>query len=162
MSEHQVNRCVMGIDPGLSGAIAFIFESDPHRIAVEDMPVVDGNVSAPILAQTIRKFAPSYAVIEHVNAMPKQGVSSTFNFGKAFGQVIGVGGALNIPLHFVTATKWKRRFHLSADKEEARAMALRLFPACATSFARKKDHGRAEAALIAKYGAEELFPWSAA
>ncbi len=154
------DRCVMGIDPGLSGAIAFLFTRDPHRVAVEDMPVVDGNVSAPILAQTIKKYAPSYAVIEHVNAMPKQGVSSTFNFGKAFGQVIGVGGALNIPLHFVTASKWKRRFALSADKEEARALALRLFPACATSFARKKDHGRAEAALIAKYGAEELFPWS--
>lgn len=67
------DRCVMGIDPGLSGAIAFLFTRDPHRVAVEDMPVVDGNVSAPILAQTIKKYAPSYAVIEHVNAMPKQG-----------------------------------------------------------------------------------------
>lgn len=155
-------RCIMGIDPGLSGAIAFLFVDDPHRVAVEDMPVVDGNVSASLLAQKIKAFAPSYAVIEHVHAMPKQGVSSTFNFGKAFGQVIGVGGALNIPLHFVTPAKWKKRFLLSADKEEARAMALRLFPACAASFARKKDHGRAEAALIAKYGAEELFPWSIA
>lgn len=155
-------RCIMGIDPGLSGAIAFLFIDEPHRVAVEDMPVVDGNVSASLLTQKIKAFAPSYAVIEHVHAMPKQGVSSTFNFGKAFGQVIGVGGALNIPLHFVTAAKWKRRFLLSADKEEARAKALQLFPACAASFARKKDHGRAEAALIAKYGAEELFPWSVA
>lgn len=152
--------CVMGVDPGLSGAIAFLFPDDPHRVAVEDMPVVDGNVSASLLAASIRKFAPSYAVIEHVGAMPGQGVTSMFNFGKAVGQVIGVGGALNIPLHFVTPAKWKRRFALSADKEEARAKALQFFPSCAASFARKKDHGRAEAALIAKYGAEELFPWS--
>lgn len=155
------NRCIMGIDPGLSGAIAFLFTNDPHRVSVEDMPVVDGNISAAILAKSIKTYAPSYAVIEFVSAMPKQGVTSTFNFGKAFGQAIGVLGALNVPLHYVTPRKWKLRYALSADKEEARAKALQLFPSCADSFKRKKDHGRAEAALIAKYGVEILFPWSA-
>lgn len=155
-------RCICGIDPGLSGAIAFIFEGDPTRVAVEDMPLADNNISAPLLAAIIKKYAPSYAVIEFVAAMPKQGVTSTFNFGKAYGQAIGVLGAHNIPLHYVTPRKWKQRFNLSAEKEEARAKALQLFPICAESFKRKKDHNRADAALIAKYGIEVLFPWSAA
>jgi crossover junction endodeoxyribonuclease RuvC len=69
---------------------------------------------------------------------------------------IGVIGAAAIPLHLVTPAKWKGHLRLSSDKEQARALALRLFPACSEHFKRKKDHGRAEAALIARYGAETL------
>lgn len=158
----MTDRVIMGIDPGLSGAIAFYFQNEPTRVAVEDMPLADGNISAALLADRIVTFGPTYAVIESVSAMPGQGVVSMFNFGKAFGQAIGVIGALNIPLHFVTPRKWKAAYNLGSDKEECRAKALMLFPSCAASFARKKDHGRAEAALIAKYGSDVLFPWSAA
>jgi crossover junction endodeoxyribonuclease RuvC len=155
-------RCILGIDPGASGAIAFYFTDAPDRVSVHDVPTVDGAISSALLADLIRTHGPSIAVIEAVSAMPGQGVSSMFNFGKAFGQAIGVVGTLKIPAHFVTPSKWKKHFRLSSDKEECRARALQLFPACAASFARKKDHGRAEAALIAKFGAETLFPWSAA
>ena len=155
-------RCILGIDPGASGAIAFYFTNAADRVSVKDMPTVDGAISSALLADIIRCHGPCVAVIEAVGAMPGQGVSSMFNFGKAFGQAIGVVGALKIPAHFVTPGKWKKHYRLSADKEECRARALQLFPACAEHFARKKDHGRAEAALIAKFGAETLFPWSAA
>ena len=154
--------CILGLDPGVSGAIAFIFSDDPNRVAVEDVPVVAGEISAALLADRIKAFGPSIAMIERVSAMPGQGVSSMFGFGVSFGQARGVIGALNIPLHYVTPAKWKKHFRLSSDKEEARKLALHLFPSCSTSFARKKDHGRAEAALIARYGFETLFPASAA
>lgn len=155
-------RCILGIDPGLSGALAFHYMDAADLVAVEDMPLADGSISSALLASIIKRHAPTIAMIEAVSAMPGQGVTSMFNFGKAFGTTIGVVSALNIPLHFATPQKWKKHYRLSSDKEECRARALQLFPACAASFARKKDHGRAEAALIAKFAAETLFPWSAA
>lgn len=158
----MIERCICGIDPGLSGALAFIFQNEPNRVAIEDMPIADGDVCAPLLSDIIRKYRPSYAVIEFVSSMPGQGVASTFKFGKSYGQALGVLGAHNVPLHYVTPRKWKQRFNLTAEKDESRAKALQLFPACAASFARKKDHNRADAALIAKYGLEVLFPWSTA
>jgi len=151
--------CICGIDPGLSGAIAFYFPSHPERVAVEDMPLADGEVSTPLLAEMIVSFQPSLAVIERVSAMPGQGVVSMFNFGRAYGDVRGCIGALAIPIQYVTPGKWKKHYQLGADKEECRGRALQLFPSCAEHFKRKKDHGRGEAALIAKYGAEVLFDW---
>src|SRR5262249_55246463 len=136
-------RCILGIDPGISGALAFFFPEYPERVAVEDMPVVAGEVDAVTLAKRITVMGPDVAVLERVNAMPGQGVSSTFKFGRSYGVIIGVIGAAAIPLHLVTPAKWKTHLRLSADKEMARALALRLFPACGAQFQRKKDHGRA-------------------
>jgi crossover junction endodeoxyribonuclease RuvC len=159
----MADRCIVGIDPGLSGALAFIFQDEPNRVAIEDMPVADGDICAPLLSGLIRKYAPSYAVIEFVASMPGQGVASTFKFGKSYGQAIGVLGSHNVPLHYVTPKKWKQRFNLlKTDKEASRNKALQLFPACAESFRYVKHHNRADAALIAKYGLEVLFPWSTA
>jgi len=154
--------CILGLDPGVSGAIAFFFCDAPDRVAVEDVPVVAGEISAHLLADRIKAYGPSIAMVERVSAMPGQGVSSMFNFGVSFGQARGVIGALNIPLHYVAPARWKKHFRISADKDAAREAAIRLFPSCAASFARKKDHGRAEAALIARYAFETLFPASAA
>ncbi|SDQ99079.1 crossover junction endodeoxyribonuclease RuvC [Rhizobiales bacterium GAS113] len=151
---HQV--CICGIDPGLSGAVAFYFPAAPDRVVAEDVPVAGGKIDAVTLAKRINQLGPTMAVIELVSARPGQGVTSMFKFGQAYGVVQGVIGSLEIPVHFVTPGVWKRHFHLSADKEMARALALRLFPACSAHFARKKDHGRAEAALVARYGAEKL------
>jgi len=149
-----VSFCILAIDPGLSGAIAIYFPTAPERVVAEDVPVVDGAIDGATLAARIEQFKPDVAIIERVAAMPKQGVSSTFTFGRSFGTVIGVVQALRIPQHMVTPGMWKKHFRLSADKEEARAHALQLFPAVAAQFSRKKDHGRAEAALIARYWAE--------
>lgn len=146
--------CILGIDPGASGAIAFYFPDHPELIAAEDVPLAGGKIDAATLAARIRQMKPDLGIIEQVGPMPKQGVSSTFNFGAAYGAVLGVIGALAIPSHLVTPPRWKKHFRLSADKEEARALALRLWPARAELFARKRDHGRAEAALLALYGAQ--------
>jgi len=147
---------VMGVDPGISGAIAFYFPMVPGRIAVDDVPVAGGEINVAELARLIRIHRPTMAVIERVSAMPGQGVASMFNFGRSYGDVRGVIGALDVPLHFVTPQKWKKHFGLSSDKDQSRLRAIRLFPAVAESFKLKKHDGRAEAALIALYGAEVL------
>jgi len=147
---------VMGVDPGISGAIAFYFPMVPGRIAVDDMPLAGGEVNVNELARLVRIHRPSVAVIERVSAMPGQGVVSMFNFGRAYGDVRGVIGALDVPLHLVTPQKWKKHFGLSSDKEQSRLRAIRTFPSVAESFKLKKHDGRAEAALIALYGAEVL------
>jgi len=145
--------CILGIDPGLTGAVAFFFPSAPDRVAAEDMPVVAGEVDCATLAARISQIAPAFAVVERVASMPKQGVASTFKFGQSYGAVRGVLAALQIRTHLVAPAVWKKHFRLDCDKEKARAMALRLFAASPEHFSRKKDHGRAEAALLALFGA---------
>lgn len=77
-----------------------------------------------------------------------------FRFGRAYGASLGVLAALRVPTHLVSATKWKRLFGLDADKEKSRPLALRLWPDRSDLFGRKRDHNRAEAALLARYGAD--------
>ncbi len=146
---------IMGIDPGISGAVAF-YHTVVSRVAVSDMPVAGREVNAAELARMIRTNQPDFAVIEQVHAMPGNGAVSMFNFGRSYGDVRGVIGALGVRLYFVTPQKWKKHFGLSSDKEQSRLRALRMFPAAAESFKLKKHDGRAEAALIALYGAEVL------
>lgn len=147
--------CILGIDPGLSGAIAFYFPTEPGRITAEDLPVAGNEIDAAQLARRIAQMRPTVAIIEQVNAMPGQGLSSTFKFGQAYGTARGVVQGLGIPLHLKTPNAWKKHFHLDADKEKARALAIRLWPS-STDFKLKKHHGRAEAALLARYAAEVL------
>jgi len=157
--------CILGVDPGISGALAFYYLDKRDGVIVEDMPLVDGTISSVLLAQLIKDHAPSIAMVENVtgNAGGKVGSKqSMFTFGRAFGQVLGVLGALQIEMHLETPAKWKAYFRLGKDKEESRKRAIDRFPASAAKyFARKADHNRAEAALIARYAAETLFPWSA-
>jgi len=145
--------CVLGIDPGLTGAIAYYFPAHPNMISVEDLPVVDHCLDAATLAQRIEQMRPDLAIIESVGSRPGEGVASVFKFGDTCGAIRGVVAALKIPVHRVHSTKWKRHFRLSSDKEESRSRALELWPASA-HFSRKRDHNRAEAALLARYGAE--------
>jgi hypothetical protein len=147
--------CILGVDPGVSGATAFYFPTAPERVAVEDMPTVAREVDTATLAQRIGQMAPDLAIVELVNAMPKQGVVSTFRFGVSYGAVRGVISAIGVPVHLVAPSRWKRHFGLNAEKEAARGLALRFWPT-SEHFGRKKDHGRAEAALLARYGAERV------
>ncbi len=121
-----------------------------------DMPVVDGNVDAATLASDIRQFAPNFAIVEIASARPGQGVSSVFRFGCGYGQILGVLASGGVPTQLIAASKWKRHFNLDSDKEKSRAMALRLWPDRSDLFRRKRDHGRAEAALLARYAAEKI------
>lgn len=147
---------VLGVDPGISGAVAFYYPQEaPSRIAVYDVPVAGGEINAPGLADLIQSHGATVAWIERVGSMPGNSASSMFNFGRSYGDVRGVIGALKIRTHFVTPQEWKKHFRLSRDKDESRMLAIRMFPDVAHHFQRKKDDGRAESALIALYGYQQ-------
>jgi crossover junction endodeoxyribonuclease RuvC len=118
------------------------------------LPSVAGRIDGCNLARRLRALAPGLAIVEAVGPMPKQGIASTSKFMRAAGNIEGVLEALEIPIRLVTATTWKRYFRVGTDKEKSRALALQRFPECADNFSRKKDHNRAEAALLALYGYE--------
>ncbi len=150
----------MGVEPGLSGALAFLFP-EHNAVGAEDMPTAAGDVDVATLAARIAQLKPDVAVVEHVASRPGQGVASVFKFGCGYGMVRGVVAAAGVPLHLVAPSRWKKYFGLDADKENARALALRLWPTRSDLFGRKRDHGRAEAALIARYWAENHAPAAA-
>lgn len=147
--------CIMGIDPGVSGAVAFYFPDYPNRIAIFDAPSVGKEINAPALTELIHTYKPTICYIESVNAMPKQGVTSSFNFGQAYGCVRGVVAACGVPTVLVSPRKWKAFFALDSDKEKSRRLAIMKWPD-GGHFNRKKDDGRAEAALIALYGSKQI------
>ena len=151
---------ILGIDPGLSGALAF-FTPGTGALVVHDVPVLaltrngkaKREVDAVELARLVDAAGPiDHAYIEAVGAMPGQGVSSVFAFGKVFGLLLGILAANFIPHTLVPPARWKRALRVPAEKDGARARASQLLPAHAGLWTRAKDDGRAEAALIAFYG----------
>lgn len=141
---------IVGVDPGLSGAVAWL--EDGNLIDAIDVPIMDGRIDASTLADMINSHPlPDIVVVEKVSSMPNQGVSSTFKFGQAYGAVLGIFGAMKLRIVHVTPTRWKKDLLLGSDKEKARAMAIDRWPESSSLFSRKKDHGRAEAALIAAW-----------
>lgn len=134
---------ILGIDPGAAGAIASVCPSTETW----DMPT-----TAHDLADLLRTFDPATTrvYIEKSQAMPGQGVSSMFKYGMHYGHLTGMLALLRIPYIEVSAATWKRVMGLTAEKADSRTMAQKLFPEA--SLSRKKDHGRAEALLIAEFG----------
>lgn len=139
----------IGIDPGKNGGIAMI----------EDEFIMVRPFSEETLIKELYDYFTSYkacrCVLEHVHAMPKQGVSSTFNFGMNFGFIQGVLKAYSIPYELVTPQKWKKEFSCTSDKNTSIEVCKRLFPNVnlkATDRCRKDHDGMAEALLIAEYG----------
>ena len=138
----------IGVDPGKNGGIAIIdsdgviaFPFSEERLLIE----LDG----------IAQEYECICYLEHVHAMPKQGVSSTFNFGMNFGIIQGVLKAYAIPYELVTPQKWKKEFSCTSDKNTSIEVCKRLFPNVnlkATEKCRKDHDGMAEALLIAEYG----------
>jgi hypothetical protein len=141
---------VAGIDPGMGGGVAFVSEGGGD-IAVFDMPVMAAMIDVDRLSRLFMEHPSRLAVVERGASMPKQGVASTFKFGMAFGAALAVPSCLKIPVQLVAARTWKKEFKLTKDKEGSRALAIQTWPGRGF-FDRKKDHGRAEAALIAWYG----------
>ncbi|MFG1188728.1 RuvC family protein [Xanthobacter flavus] len=144
---------ILGIDPGISGGWALL--AADGTLTAGDLPTVASEIDAVTFTKLVRASLPMAAFVEDVHSMPGQGVASTFKFGRAHGTVLGVLAAIEVPIHMVAPTRWKKHYRLDADKEKARALALRMWPA-ANCFGRKKDHGRAEAALIARFGSEVI------
>lgn len=149
----------LGIDPGAHGALAF-FNPDHGILDIIDMPIVavkrgaktKNEISAQMLAAIVRARRVDRAILEKVGAMPGQGVSSMFAFGRGVGTIEGVLAALHVPVDYVTPQTWQRAVNMRAGKDGARARAAEIFPAYAHLFARAKDDGRADAALISWWG----------
>jgi crossover junction endodeoxyribonuclease RuvC len=163
----------LGIDPGLSGAIAILADGEPAGFI--DMPTIARNVGkgmaldskglAALLRGVLQQHTGAYvsAVLEYVNAMPStkgaegeqrqaMGSSSAFRFGEGYGQVKGVLDTLGIDRTLVFPQQWKaHHWLLKQEKDAARIRAIKLAPTMAAQLARKKDVGRADALLIALY-----------
>lgn len=153
---------ILGIDPGLAGALA-LYDASADHLRVEDIPTFKIGTKSVIDANGLARIVDDWvsgqrvvAFLEFVSASPQMGVTSAFKFGVGFGLIQGVLAANFVRVEMVTPPAWKRAMKVTRDKDECRAAATRRFPALSPLFARKKDDGRAEAALIALYGARQL------
>lgn len=167
---------VVGIDPGLTGAIAVL---DGDDAAVFDMPVTEANGKSAIdrekLADLIGLDAladysepeDATAFVERAQSSPGMGVSSAFNYGMGYGVALGILAHLRVPTRLVHPAVWKRAMGLEApsrlklgrrkqNKDASLSRARQLYPQLQEHLGLKKHHGRAEAILIAHWGAEEL------
>ena len=158
---------ILGIDPGLSGGLALVEAGNrPLLLAVSDVPTTGEKAKRRVdvggVLQFVRQYPPDHAIIERAQAMPEQGASSGFIYGRAVGALEAAIEALGIPLTVIESTAWKKAHGLiKRGKEDSRQRAIRLFPGAA-GFERKLDHNRAEAALIAYYGLQIILPRAAA
>ena len=157
---------IIGIDPGLSGGIA-ILENNKIK-EMFDMPVIaEGKknkrqLNSALLAQLIKDnigdINDSVVVVEQVNAMPGQGVTSMFNFGQTFGAIKGICAALELPIFFVRPAKWKKHFELiNSSKDASRTKVIEMYPSIAEKLSKKKDVNKSDAILIARYYSETRF-----
>ena len=153
---------IIGIDPGISGSICFL--DNGKILDVIEMPImtdgkknkkqVNGSQVYNEITKRIKQFEKNQirVVIEHVSAMPGQGVTSMFNFGQSFGILKGICTAMQLPMYFVRPTKWKKYFNLlNSEKDASRTRAIEIFPYFSSQLSRKKDSHKADAILIASF-----------
>jgi len=153
---------VIGIDPGISGAICFFEEGQIKEII--DMPTmadgkknkrqINGPQTYNEIYSRIKKVSKNdiTVVIEQVSAMPGQGVTSMFNFGQSFGVLKGICSAMQLSMQFVRPAKWKKYFGLiKAEKDASRTKVIEIFPYVSSQLSRKKDSNKADAILIASF-----------
>ncbi len=151
---------ILGVDPGLYGALA---SWDGTQLIVVDVPIVKarsrGNeVNLPAFADLVQELAPfDAAYIERNSSRPHEGISSARKGGLVEGIILGCVVVYSKNITRVAPTQWKRVMKLTKDKDYSITRAIELFPTYHNLFARKKDHGRAEAALLALYGYTQIF-----
>jgi crossover junction endodeoxyribonuclease RuvC len=122
-----------------------------------DIPSLDGELNVAAFALLVDTLKPDVAIVEKVHAFPKQGVSSSFKFGRAFGAIHGVIAAKGIPVRPAIPFVWKRHHQISgSDKNRSRVVATQLYPMLAKDLSRVRDHGRAEALLIARWHVDKF------
>lgn len=133
---------IIGIDPGKSGGVAWCEQGQLEPL-VAKMPETVHE-----LADLLRSIGPGKCYLEQVNAMPGQGVTSMFTFGRGLGNIEGVLAALAIPFEWVSPRRWQGalRCQTGGDKNVSKRKALELFPKT------KWTHATADAALICEYG----------
>lgn len=157
-----MNNWILGVDPGLSGCMAMLYNG---AVDVFDVPTTTRTVNKKekrqidpySLAAWLETQRPliKFAVIEQVGTMPGQGVTSAFNFGFTTGVIHGIIAACGIEIRTVPPQVWKRKYGLlGQNKDASRGEASRRFPQFTHLWQLKKHDGRAEAALLALYGSE--------
>jgi crossover junction endodeoxyribonuclease RuvC len=157
---------IIGIDPGLSGAIAILEDNKIKELF--DMPVMpDGKKNkrqlnsallVKLIKNNIEDLEKTVMVVEQVNAMPGQGVTSMFNFGQTFGAIKGICAALGLPIFLVRPAKWKKHFELiNSSKDASRTKAIEMYPSASEQLSKKKDVNKSDAILIARYYSETRF-----
>jgi Holliday junction resolvasome RuvABC endonuclease subunit len=164
---------ILGIDPGLTGGAAVLATGGdldgPARVVdAIDIPTKGEDAKRRVdvleLARWISACIPDVAFIERAQAMPRQGSSSGFIYGRAVGALEAAAILAHVQLHVIEPSAWKKAFALpgtgeigvTAAKEAARQALIRVMPSAERFVLRKGDHGRAEAVLIAMYGADLL------
>ena len=138
---------IIGIDPGVSGAISILHKKKVQNI-IEIPTMIDGKKNkrqingaqvAKIIQSEIINNEDTFIVVEQVHAMPGQGVTSMFNFGQSFGVIKGVCAALNLPIYFVRPNKWKKHFDLiKSNKDASRTKATEIYPEISDMISKKK------------------------
>ena len=157
---------IIGIDPGLSGAIAII--ENNTVLGIFDMPVMaEGKKNkrqlnsaqlVNIIKENVKKEEEIVVVVEQVNAMPGQGVTSMFNFGQTFGAIKGISATLKLPIFLVRPSKWKKHFELiNSSKDASRTKVIEMYPSFAEKLSKKKDVNKSDAILIARFFSETGF-----
>ena len=151
---------IIGIDPGLSGAIAVldnnkvlnIFDIPEMSEGKKNKRQLNSALLVNLLKENINKEEEVAVVVEQVNAMPGQGVTSMFNFGQTFGAIKGICAALELPIFFVRPSKWKKHYELiNSSKDASRTKAIEMYPSLSNQLAKKKDVNKSDAILIARY-----------
>jgi hypothetical protein len=153
---------ILGIDIGTHGAVVIVDAMTGQVVEIIDMPCLNDGpkgrpaVNGPLLAEFVFRSHATQAFVEYVGARPGEGAVGAFAFGRSRGVVEGVLGACGVPVTFLTPPAWKRAVGIppgkDGAKDAARSEAIRRWPSQAGLFARVKDDGRAEAALIATAG----------
>ena len=153
---------IIGIDPGISGAICF-FENGEVKEIIEMPTMAEGKknkkqINGTQIYNEILKRIENlskkdiFVVIEQVSAMPGQGVTSMFNFGQSFGVIKGICSAMQLSTFYVRPVKWKKYFGLiKSEKDASRTKAIEIFPYISTNLSKKKDSNKADAILIASF-----------
>lgn len=152
---------ILGIDPGLNGALALLPLVGPGITELYDMPVLTlkrRELDAYRLASIIDGHAHEIAEVwlERVWSRPGEGAIQGFAFGEVYGLIKGVCCASFLPVHEVAPVKWKRTMGVTGDKDESRKAASVMFPACSDRWPLVKHHGRADAVLIAAFGRRQI------
>ena len=153
---------IIGIDPGISGSICFFQDGEilevlemPNMIeGIKNKKQVNGSQIYNEISKKIKNIDKKNVkvVIEHVTAMPGQGVTSMFNFGQSFGILKGICSAMHLSVYYVRPAKWKKYFNLiNSEKDASRTRAIEIFPYFSTQLSKKKDNNKADAILIASF-----------
>tara|TARA_Y100001970_G_scaffold215288_1_gene263334 strand:+ start:292 stop:786 length:495 start_codon:yes stop_codon:yes gene_type:complete len=153
---------IIGIDPGITGAICF-FEDNEIKDIIEMPNMAEGKknkkqINGPQMFNEINERIKAKSkkdiavVVEKVSAMPGQGVTSMFNFGQSVGVIKGICSAMQLPIFYVSPAKWKKYFNLiKTEKDASRTKVIEMFPYISSKLSKKKDSNKADAILIATF-----------